>query len=108
MSSHHMVIVVSDPPLRPALLILLRLIFHQIPMKKAVMVTALLHALSAPIAVGLSFPSLLSPESGVVVGVEKMFVTDKPGVGADMVGSHDPDAVANTRADCAQVVGLHW
>jgi hypothetical protein len=102
-----MVIVVSDPPLRSALLLLLRFIFHQIPMTKAVMVTALLHALSAAIAVVLSFPSTPLPELGVVVGVEKMFATDEPGVGAVMVGDHDPDAVANTRADCVQVVGLH-
>jgi len=101
------VVVVSDP-LELALFILLRLIFHQIPMKKAVIVTALLNAPSAPIAVALSFPSQLSPELGVVVGVEKTFVTDEPGVGAVMVGGHDPDAVANTRADCAQMVGLHW
>jgi hypothetical protein len=101
-----MVIIVSDPPLRFALLLLLRLIFHQIPMTKAAMVTALLHAVSAAIAVMLSFPSTPSPELGVVVGVEKMFVTDGPGVGA--VGDHDLDAVANTRADCVQVVGLHW
>ena len=46
-----MVVVVSDPPLRPALLFLLRLIFQQIPMKKAAMVTALLHAPSAARAV---------------------------------------------------------
>ena len=103
-----MVIVVSDPPLRLALLFLLRLTFHQIPMKKATMVTALPHASSAATAVGLSFPLLLLLELGVVVGVEKMFVTDEPGVGAVMVGDHNPDAVANTRADCAQVVGLHW
>ena len=103
-----MLIVVSDPPLRPALLILLRLIFHQIPMKKAVMVTALPHVLSAATAVGLSFPSPLSPEFGVVAGVEKMFVTDEPGVGAVMVGDHAPGAVANTRADSAEMVGLHW
>ena len=77
-------------------------------MKKAVMVTALLIAPSTSIAVMLTFLLPLSLELGVVVGVEKMFVTDKPGVGAVMVGSHDPDAVANTRADCAQVVGLHW
>jgi hypothetical protein len=99
---------VYDLPLRPALPLLLRLTFHQIPMTKAMMVTALLHALSAAIAVVLSFPSTPSPELGVVVGVEKMFVTDEPGVGAVMVGDHDLDAVANTRADCAQVVGLHW
>jgi hypothetical protein len=43
-----------------------------------------------------------------VVGVEKMFVTDEPDVGAVIVGDHGPDAVANTGADCAQVVGLHW
>jgi hypothetical protein len=103
-----MVVVVYDPSLGSALLLLLRIIFHQIPMKKAATVTALLNALSTARAVWLSFPSTQSPELGVVVGVEKMFVTDKLGVGAVMVGDHDPDAVANTRADCAQVVGLHW
>ena len=75
-----MFIVVSNPPLRSALLILLRLILHQTPRAKAAMVTALLHALSAAIAVWLSFPSPLPPEFGVVVGVEKMFVTVELGV----------------------------
>jgi hypothetical protein len=77
-------------------------------MKKAAIVTALLHAPSAATAVGLSFPSPLLPELGVVVGVEKMFVTDEPSVGAVMVGDHAPGTVANTRADSAEMVGLHW
>jgi hypothetical protein len=98
-------------------------------MIKAAMTTALPNTLNSATAVGLSFPSTLLPELGVVVGVEmfvtdepgveevfvtdepgveEMFVTDEPGVGVVMVGDHDPHAVANTRADCVQVVGLHW
>ena len=44
----------------------------------------------------------------MVVGIEKVFVTDEPGVRAVTVGGHDPDAVASTRADSTQVEGLHW
>jgi hypothetical protein len=72
------------------------------------MVTTLLHAPSTTIAVGFSIPSALSPELGAVIRVEKRFVTEEPGAGAAMVGDHNSDAVANTRADCVQMVGLHW
>jgi hypothetical protein len=72
------------------------------------MTTALPNTLISATAVGLSFPSTKLPEHGVVVGVEEMFVTDEPGVGVVMVGDHGLHAVANTRADCVQVVGLHW